>query len=166
MNEIREEKASKKDNNTKEIIEEAPKEIITTQESQITDGSEPLIREYSVKEEMNKEGMKKAKKFSVVQGKGQPKFQMEDTNFCSYPHAKNKNVGIFCVFDGHAGKNCAQSLTKYFPNTFYKKFQSGKWEEKSDLAPLLKEVYFEVDEQLKEYLYEGSTATTVIVWKI
>jgi len=32
------------------------------------DGTEPLIKEFSVKEDMNKEGMKKAKKFSVVQG--------------------------------------------------------------------------------------------------
>lgn len=76
-------------------------------------------------------------------------------NFCSYPHNKNKNLGIFCVFDGHAGKKCAEALTKLFPQIFYKKFVAGKWEEKSDLAPLLKEVYQEVDAQLSEYLYEG-----------
>lgn len=132
---------------------------------QSSDGTEQLLREFSVKEDMNKEGMKKAKKFSVTAGKGQPKFQMEDMNFCSYPHNKNKNLGIFCVFDGHAGKKCAEALTKLFPQTFYKKFVAGKWEEKSDLAPLLKEVYQEVDAQLSEYLYEGSTATTVIIWR-
>jgi serine/threonine protein phosphatase PrpC len=68
---------------------------------------------------------------------------------------KNKNLGIFCVFDGHAGKKCAETLTKLFPQTFYKKFQAGKWEEKTDLAPLLKEVYLEVDAGLTEYQYEG-----------
>jgi len=94
---------------------------------------------------------------------------MEDTNFCSFPHNKNKNLGIFCVFDGHAGKNCALQLTKIFPQIFYKKFVAGKWEEKTDLSSLLTEVFHEVDEQLKldvnQFLYEGSTGTTVIIWK-
>lgn len=163
MNEIREEKreaASKKE----EKIEET-KESTTTTEDVVCDGTEPLIREFAVKEEMNKEGMKKAKKFSVTAGKGAPKFQMEDFNYCAFPHNKNKNLGLFCVFDGHVGKNCAQALTKVFPQTFYKKFVAGKWDEKTDLTPLLKEVYLEVDDQLKEYLYEGSTSTTVIIWR-
>jgi len=90
---------------------------------------------------------------------------MEDFNYCAYPYNKNKNLGLFCVFDGHAGKNCAQALTKLFPQHFYKKFTAGKWEEKSDLAALLKEVFADVDEQLKEFQYEGSTASTVIIWR-
>jgi serine/threonine protein phosphatase PrpC len=167
MNEIRDEKkqesAGKKD--TKEPTEEPTLPAENQGPLEYGDGTEPLIRDFSVKEDMNKEGMKKAKKFSVVQGKGQPKFQMEDKNFCAFPHAKNKNIGIFCVFDGHAGKNCAEKLTKIFPETFYKKFQNGKWEEKTDLTPLFKEVYQEVDDNLKEFLYEGSTATTVIIWR-
>jgi len=86
-------------------------------------------------------------------------------NYCGYPILKNKNLALFCVFDGHAGKKCAETLKKLFPDTFAQKFISGKWEEKSDLTILLKEVYQEVDENLKDYLYEGSTATTVVVWK-
>lgn len=171
MNEIRDEKkqqeASKKDGKSEPtIIEEPTKENTNVEQGPLEYGDgTALIRDFSVKEDMNKEGMKKAKKFSVVQGKGQPKFQMEDKNFCSFPHAKNKNIGIFCVFDGHAGKNCAEKLTKIFPDIFYKKFQAGKWEEKIDLTPLFKEVYQEVDDNLKEFLYEGSTATTVIIWR-
>lgn len=34
-----------------------------------------------------------------------------------------------------------------------------------DLTPLFKDVYQEVDDNLKEFLYEGSTATTVIIWR-
>lgn len=84
MNEIRDEKkqqeASKKDGKPEPtIIEEPTKENTNVEQGPLEygDGTEPLIRDFSVKEDMNKEGMKKAKKFSVVQGKGQPKFQME-----------------------------------------------------------------------------------------
>jgi hypothetical protein len=93
MNEIREEKKEmNKQTETKkpEPEKEEPKEN-PTQEQEYSDGSEPLIREFSVKEDMNKEGMKKAKKFSVTAGKGQPKFQME---VCSL--SKNQNNNCEC----------------------------------------------------------------------
>lgn len=89
MNEIREEKkqAEKKEPEPKE---EEPRDAPVVDTDQSSDGTEQLLREFSVKEDMNKEGMKKAKKFSVTAGKGQPKFQMEVrssfSRFCSIAH--------------------------------------------------------------------------------
>jgi hypothetical protein len=80
MNEIREEKKQAADADKKkdsEPKEEEPREAPVIDGDLTSDGTEALIREFSVKEDMNKEGMKKAKKFTVAAGKGQPKFQME-----------------------------------------------------------------------------------------
>lgn len=124
--------------------------------------------------------MKRGKKGNMLAAK-RNRFQMEDTNVVHFPlDRNNKEVALFCVFDGHAGKGCSTSLTKIFPRVFSKMFTAGGWINKTDLTDLWKAVYAEVDKQLEEYEDEGkftifiywkltfllgSTATTVLVWK-
>jgi len=108
--------------------------------------------------------MRRGKKGNMLAAK-RNRFQMEDTHVVHFPLDKNKDLGLFCVFDGHAGKGCSTSLTKIFPRVFAKKFAAGNWATKTDLSDLWKSVYLEVDKQLEEYEDEGSTATTVLVWR-
>jgi len=123
-----------------------------------------LIASHGIKEDINKEGMRRGKKGNNLAKPGQSRYQMEDTHLALVPFLKNKNMALFCVFDGHAGKGCSTSLLKEFPNVF-KKYWSPQWEAKTDLTQLWKDVYNETDNNLKEHEYEGSTSTTVLVWR-
>jgi len=64
MNEIREEKKLQEATKNTEKVpkeEEASKETTSTPiDHDFSDGSEPLLRDFAVKEDMNKEGMKKS----------------------------------------------------------------------------------------------------------
>jgi len=63
---------------------------------------------------------------------------------------KSKDVGLFCVFDGHAGKECATELTKIFPKLFAQHWNTqNKDRKKLDIAQIWLDVYKEVDEHLK-----------------
>lgn len=66
-------------------------------------------------------------------------------------------MALFCVFDGHAGKECSTALLKEFPSVF-KKHWNATWEGKTDLTDLWKAVYQETDNNLKKYEYEGTTS--------
>jgi len=91
---------------------------------------------------------------------------MEDTNYCAFPFQKSKDIGLFCVFDGHAGKECSTELTRIFPKLFAHHWvNQNKDRKKLDITQIWLDVYRDVDEQLKKYEDEGSTATTIIVWR-
>jgi len=128
-----------------------------------------LIASHGFKEDMNKEGMRRGKKGNNLAptkagGKAAPRYQQEDTHLELYPFLKNKNMALFSVFDGHAGKECSTALLKEFPAVFKKHWNAG-WEEKTDLTDLWKIVYQETDNNLKRFEYEGATSTTVLVWR-
>lgn len=123
-----------------------------------------LNLEYGIKDDCNKAGMKRGKKGNMLAAR-RNRFQMEDTHVVHFPLDRNKDVALFCVFDGHAGKGCSTSLTKIFPRVFGKQFASGGWINKTDLTDLWKSVYAEVDKQLEEYEDEGATSTTVLIWR-
>jgi len=117
---------------------------------------------------MNKSGLIRGKKgFNIRAGGQQSKrYQMEDTNYCAFPFQKSKDMGLFCVFDGHAGKDCATELTKIFPKFFAQYWmQHNKDRKKLDFSQIWLDVYRDVDEQLKKYEDEGSTATTLLIWR-
>eukprot|EP01126_Amoeba_proteus_P022008 TRINITY_DN22347_c0_g1_i1.p1 TRINITY_DN22347_c0_g1~~TRINITY_DN22347_c0_g1_i1.p1 ORF type:complete len:270 (-),score=62.27 TRINITY_DN22347_c0_g1_i1:230-1039(-) len=109
--------------------------------------------------------MKRGKKGNMLAPK-KHRYQMEDTHVVCFPYSpRNTNQALFCVFDGHAGKGCSTELVKVFPEVFFEKWNSGGWEKSVDLTELWKEVYQEVDTRLSRFEDEGSTGTTVLVWR-
>lgn len=123
----------------------------------------PLIASYAVDEELNKAGLIRSKK--TPNGKDK-KHQMEDAHVTLYPFAEFKDVALFCVFDGHAGKECSTELTKLFPKILGHYWgKQNKDRKLTDITKLLTETYREVDEGLKKFEYEGSTATSVVIWR-
>jgi len=110
---------------------------------------------------------------------------MEDAHFCAFPvkEGAHNEIGLFCVFDGHAGSNCSRELTTAFPRIFLKHWEKLNpsssqttmamvvdagmrvMDQTAVMSSFWREVYKEVDENLKQYEYEGSTATTLLIWK-
>jgi len=90
---------------------------------------------------------------------------MEDSHYCGYPLA-NSELGLFCVFDGHAGKDCAIALTKIFPEVFLQEWKNiGTFPSKRSLITFWNSVYQQVDDKLKNFEYQGSTATTLLLFR-
>jgi len=77
---------------------------------------DPIVSGVHVSEDMNKKGARKKKML------GGP--HMEDMNFVQFPFHGNTNFALICVFDGHAGVNCATEAKKVFPEEFYQKISS------------------------------------------
>eukprot|EP01127_Copromyxa_protea_P003187 TRINITY_DN13047_c0_g1_i1.p1 TRINITY_DN13047_c0_g1~~TRINITY_DN13047_c0_g1_i1.p1 ORF type:complete len:720 (-),score=227.49 TRINITY_DN13047_c0_g1_i1:184-2343(-) len=159
MNELK-----RKEDAGEEGIDDEPEEEVEVEADPEPEVVSSLKLEFGIKDDCNKAGMKRGKKGNVLAAK-RNRFQMEDTHVVHFPLDKNKDVALFCVFDGHAGKGCSTSLTKIFPRVFGKQFAAGGWINKTDMTDLFKAVYAEVDKQLEEYEDEGSTATTVLVWR-
>jgi len=89
---------------------------------------------------------------------------MEDQHLICYPFINDSKKALFCIFDGHAGKNCAVGATVHFPKEF--EIQLAKSiSPVVDVSSVFKQTYSTVDEQLKEFEYEGCTATTVYIWE-
>jgi len=132
-----------------------------------------IIRSFNFAFDINKSGMRKSRK----------NLQMEDFYFAECPLTGTDNIGLFCVFDGHAGMNCAQTLTALFPSVLKKNWEKlnsehfkipqamvidtgkGGLDQLSMMSSFWREVYKEVDENLSKFEYEGSTATTLMIWK-
>lgn len=122
---------------------------------------EPIIKEHSVQEDINKRGMRKSKKRSQVwQGSG--KVEMEDQHSILFPFANDKKKALFCVFDGHAGKNCAVTAISTFPKEFEREIAHTS---ERNLSLAYKQAYLQTDQLLREFEYEGCTATSVFVWE-
>jgi serine/threonine protein phosphatase PrpC len=125
-----------------------------------------LISSFGIAEDINKAGLARSKKrdFNPVGRKGP---QMEDTNFCACPFNMQTEVGLFCVFDGHAGNSCSVKLTTMFPKIFTKYWKNlpRNLMNKVDMMNFWRQVYREIDDCLKRFEYEGSTATSVLIWQ-
>lgn len=128
---------------------------------------------------------------------------LQDENFCAVPFPRTGAGALFCVFDGHAGRECAVAARELFPQVlnietclymvytvasrvvhltceqvFEKRISDWDGGDMKDLftvvfevscfipfpATLDHEVPQEVDEGLKYFECEGSTATAVYVW--
>lgn len=90
-------------------------------------------------------------------------------------------MAMFCVFDGHAGKDCSNKLTRLFPKIFIAKWKTLAPTNPTDLTDLWNDVYKTVDDGLREFEYQGyvtffrrktwlifswrSTSTTAFIWK-
>jgi len=123
-----------------------------------------ILQKFGVAEDMNRAGMRRGKKRPMM-GK---KYQMEDKHFAEFPFHNDPLRALFCVFDGHAGKRCAEHARAIFHKEFENQLQKYGGEVK-DPAVGLKEVFIntflEVDKQLEEHEYEGTTATAVYIWR-
>jgi serine/threonine protein phosphatase PrpC len=76
----------------------------------------------------------------------------------------NENVGVFAVFDGHVDKNAAVKAASLLPQVLSEKIR--KTALSNDSSTLLTESFLDTDLQLKEFDTEGTTATTVLVWRV
>uniref|UniRef100_A0A6B2KXN2 PPM-type phosphatase domain-containing protein n=1 Tax=Arcella intermedia TaxID=1963864 RepID=A0A6B2KXN2_9EUKA len=150
--------------------ESSESEILQSPESSIHNAEfDPLtcelIQSYTVKEDVNKGGLRRGNKVKLNYSKGGKADPMEDTHFCAFPFLSSKDYGLFCVFDGHAGKDCASELITLFPKIFKKHWKKSKDKAQTDFTNLWIEVYKEVDGLLAQFEDLGSTATTLLIWR-
>jgi len=125
----------------------------------------PVVLDYASKEDTNKKGMRRAKKGKTVHG-SQTILEMEDRHVCCFPLAGDASKALFCVFDGHAGKNCADDAVKLFPLEFERQLsEHSPMVNPPDLVTIFKDTYQKIDQALLKYDYEGCTGTTVFVWQ-
>jgi serine/threonine protein phosphatase PrpC len=129
----------------------------------------PAVSAFSASEALNKSGLARAKK-SVPLNKGGKKgaYQMEDYHFCEFPWI-NENWGLFCVFDGHSGKDCAETAMKVLPGKLEKNLAEvdllGAPLGGVDLTAVMEKTFLETDKELLEFEYEGCTCTVVFIYK-
>jgi len=139
------------------------KEIIDTKDKEFKDFN-GLVRAYGVSEDTNVVGMRRSKellRMTMFVNKRQ-RYEMQDKNFCSCD--LYKDVALFCVFDGHIGSNCSKDLVTLFPNNLIR-YLRDIIQSYDDIPHMWGSLFRLVDSKLKEYNYEGSTATTALVWK-
>jgi len=115
---------------------------------------------------MNKQGLMRGKK--GVSLKGNKKiYQMEDTNLTMLPFQNQSTIGLFCVFDGHAGLGCSSALVEAFPKVFathWLQLHTDNYD-RQQMVQMWDSIYAEVDQALQQFEYEGSTGTTLLVWR-
>eukprot|EP00005_Dracoamoeba_jomungandri_P007285 CAMPEP_0174264140 /NCGR_PEP_ID=MMETSP0439-20130205/21466_1 /TAXON_ID=0 /ORGANISM="Stereomyxa ramosa, Strain Chinc5" /LENGTH=668 /DNA_ID=CAMNT_0015349875 /DNA_START=1 /DNA_END=2007 /DNA_ORIENTATION=- len=118
--------------------------------------STDLLREYFVLQDTNPEGLKRANKEQ----------QQEDAECCLYPFGGDRNMALFCVFDGHAGVGAALSAAQLFPKEFKKQIQKAKkrQKERTDYSEEIHISFINTDKAMTQHQYEGTTATTVFIW--
>jgi len=127
---------------------------------------EPIIRDHFAAENTNESGLRRGKKTPSLRMAGGPMFQMEDAHLAAYPFNRSTRQGLFCVFDGFAGRECAQDATKVVPEVLAEQLaQRGGAEKQTDLTDLLPKVFAEADERLKKHEDLGCTATVAFVWE-
>lgn len=83
---------------------------------------------------------------------------MQDIQITAYPLEGDKDVGLFCVFDGHGGKECAEEIAEEFPKNFSYCFSQKNGYSKKDLKDIWLNAYKETEDYLKdskEYDFQG-----------
>eukprot|EP01091_Cochliopodium_minus_P021059 TRINITY_DN946_c0_g1_i4.p1 TRINITY_DN946_c0_g1~~TRINITY_DN946_c0_g1_i4.p1 ORF type:complete len:766 (+),score=279.21 TRINITY_DN946_c0_g1_i4:362-2659(+) len=130
-----------------------------------------VITQYGVVENTNKPGLKRAKK-KELNVRGKPLYEMQDTHFCEFPFKENPLLGLFAIFDGHAGALCAIDAKKYLPEVFYELWEKKNKSEKDnkeklqDNSDLITDTFVNLDIKLQEHLYQGCTATIAMIWSV
>jgi hypothetical protein len=123
-----------------------------------------LYRDHGVRDDINKAGLRRVKKGKGIHASGKTVLQMEDVHVIIHPYGDDSNKALFCVFDGHVGKNCAVQAKSLFPGEFLNQLSLGG--AGFDATEAFRNAYSIVDKQLAEYEYEGTTATTVYMWQV
>lgn len=117
-----------------------------------TNGS-PIIRNFSVSEDINKKRRRR----------GSRTITMEDQNLALFPFANDQTKGLFCVFDGHAGKDCAIEVKNIFPRELENHLENIV---STDLSAVFSQTYLTVDNKISSFEYEGTTVTSVLIWQV
>ncbi|RNF13296.1 protein phosphatase 2C [Trypanosoma conorhini] len=104
--------------------------------------------------------------FDVAVGEMQGwRAHMEDEHLVdvAFPtDAPNSKEGLFCVFDGHSGRECAKRCRELIPKAARKYFTRAP-EENASTTVDFEKVYLEVDSTLEKELTDGSGCTAVTV---
>eukprot|EP01122_Echinamoeba_exundans_P010408 TRINITY_DN3894_c0_g1_i1.p1 TRINITY_DN3894_c0_g1~~TRINITY_DN3894_c0_g1_i1.p1 ORF type:complete len:842 (+),score=292.02 TRINITY_DN3894_c0_g1_i1:137-2662(+) len=126
-----------------------------------------LLKQFGSHGDINVNGLKRAKKTVQMKGiKGGASYQMEDVWICIHPYEGSNDRALFCVFDGHAGKDAAAAASEKFPPIFANLVDDAVTDDDSPtFAEELKKAFLQTDEEMKDYEYEGTTATTVYLWR-
>jgi len=126
---------------------------------------EPLVRSCAVKEDMNKRGMRRAKKRPMHWGSGSAKAkpEMEDASALLFPFNSDPKKGLFCIFDGHAGKECSTAATQVVPEELLKQLENVT---EPDITEVLRNTFLNSDQQLINHEFQGCTATVVCVRQV
>eukprot|EP01097_Dermamoeba_algensis_P004594 TRINITY_DN2979_c0_g2_i1.p1 TRINITY_DN2979_c0_g2~~TRINITY_DN2979_c0_g2_i1.p1 ORF type:complete len:528 (-),score=117.25 TRINITY_DN2979_c0_g2_i1:217-1800(-) len=130
-------------------------------------GNCAVIKDYGIKEDLNKKGLRKAKKEVRTTGNGTPLYQMEDTNTYLVPFDKDGNSALFAVFDGHSGKDVSTMVKETFPQQLQKAILSRS-EDVKDMKDVFLEAFMETDKIVKahpEFECQGTTASVAFIWK-
>ncbi|ELR15142.1 protein phosphatase 2C domain containing protein [Acanthamoeba castellanii str. Neff] len=101
-----------------------------------------LIRDFFALEDLNKPGLQKAKKEPL---------QQEDAHCCHHPFFDENDIALFCELK--------QQLKAH-------KKESKKSSRPTDLHKMLHLAYLKADDQMRQFQYEGCTATAVVVWQV
>ena len=89
--------------------------------------------------------------------------QMEDTHIIKDKIGEKDSQALFCVFDGHSGKDCALMAAQYFPEEFEK--QLPKELNDKEMNQCWKTTYGIIDKKLGSFETEGCTSSTIFVWE-
>ncbi|VVB15163.1 unnamed protein product [Arabis nemorensis] len=101
--------------------------------------------------------------------RGGRKLPMEDVCYYKWPLPGANKFGVFCVCDGHGGAGAAQSAIKIIPEVLANILSDSLKKEKvlsqRDASDILRDVVAKTEARLDDHLYEGCTATVLLVWK-
>ncbi|CAL9230879.1 unnamed protein product [Arabidopsis halleri] len=101
--------------------------------------------------------------------RGGKKLPMEDICHYKWPLPGANKFGLFCVCDGHGGLGAAESAIKIIPevlgNILSDSLRKEKVLSKRDASDVLRDMFAKTEARLDEHLYEGCTATVLLVWK-
>ncbi|CAN8255862.1 unnamed protein product [Cochlearia groenlandica] len=101
--------------------------------------------------------------------RGGRKLPMEDVCHYKWPLPGAHKFGLFCVCDGHGGVGAAESAIKIIPEVLANILSDSLKKEKvlstRDASDILREVLAKTEARMEDHLYEGCTATVLLVWK-
>ncbi|CAH8365314.1 unnamed protein product [Eruca vesicaria subsp. sativa] len=101
--------------------------------------------------------------------RGGRELPMEDVCYYKWPLPGANKFGLFCVCDGHGGAGAAQSAVKIIPEVLANILSDAHRKEKvlsqRDASDVLRDVLVKTEARLDDHLYEGCTATVLLVWK-
>ena len=137
-----------------------------TQLDEIATPAAPLVRDHYAAEDRNEAGLRRGKKQPVLSKGGRPTYEMEDAHLEAYPFDRKAQQALFCVFDGFAGKECAQDAAVALPRVLAEELaRRGGADKHADLGDVWPAVYAATDKALSAHEYVGCTCTTLFVWQ-
>nr|GEW91933.1 protein phosphatase 2C 70 [Tanacetum cinerariifolium]GEW92316.1 protein phosphatase 2C 70 [Tanacetum cinerariifolium] len=99
--------------------------------------------------------------------RGGKKLPMEDVCYYHWPLPGADQFGLFAIFDGHGGVAAASSASKIMPEIVTRilsdTFRRQKVFSRCDASDVLREAFSQTEERM-DNLYEGCTATVLLIW--